>query len=365
MDEAIRLARKGAGAVSPNPLVGCVIVSRDGQVLGEGYHTRYGAPHAEVEALRDVERSGGDPSGGTAYVTLEPCSHHGKTPPCAPLLVESGLARVVVGMQDPNPAVDGRGLELLRNAGLQVDVGVRGPECEKLNEAWIHRTVTGLPFVTLKAAQTADGFIAEPSGASKWISCEASRTLTHRWRAEMDAVMVGRATALSDNPALTVRHVEGRQPRRIVLDGPLELPETLRLFSDSHEEKTTLVTWNEPLARERHDPMLKMLRSGYFRGDVMVVSRTADGHVDLREVLRNLAASGVCSLLVEGGTNLSSAMIRQNLADRLQLFIAPMLLGTGKRSFSDIGIATLEESGRYRAASWTPVGRDMLLTLDF
>ncbi|WP_069130603.1 bifunctional diaminohydroxyphosphoribosylaminopyrimidine deaminase/5-amino-6-(5-phosphoribosylamino)uracil reductase RibD [Rhodohalobacter halophilus] len=360
MQRALSLAVKGLGYVSPNPMVGCVIVSKEGDVIGEGYHERYGKAHAEVNAVRSVKDES-KLKDATVYVTLEPCSHQGKTPPCAPMLAKLPIERVVVAMKDPNPEVNGGGLDILRENGIQVETGILKNEAEKLNEKWIHALETSMPFVTLKIAQTADGYVAAPNGDSSWISCKESRQMVHRWRSEDDAVMVGRNTALYDNPQLTVRHVEGRQPKRIVLDGPYELPKNLNLFSDSFEEKTIIITHNKKKAEEDVDPMLKMLKSNYFRGQV-VVTGIEDGHIDLREAFSRLYKMGIHSVLVEGGQQLSSALMKQNLVDRLQLFIAPKLLGGGSKSLIDLGINRMEDIREFRSYSWQKSGCDMLLT---
>jgi diaminohydroxyphosphoribosylaminopyrimidine deaminase/5-amino-6-(5-phosphoribosylamino)uracil reductase len=364
MTRALRLAEQARGYTSPNPMVGCVIVDKSGNLISEGYHVRAGEPHAEVVALQAVS----DPSllaGATLYVTLEPCSHQGKTPACAPVVAGSGVARVVIGMKDPTPKVNGQGIQILKEAGIEVETGVLEAECEQLNEYWLYAMATGLPFITLKIAQSADGYIANLDGESKWISCEESRKTVHRWRSEMDAVMVGRQTAAVDNPSLTVRLVEGRQPRRIVLDGPLSLPSSLNLLSDAHEEKTILVTWNREKAEKLHDPMLKMLQPDYFRGEVIIVDRTPEGHIDLHQTLKELAKRGIYSILVEGGQQLSSAFIAQNMVDRLQLFIAPYVMGNGIRSVAVDHLGPHAHPHKLRSMKWTPSGIDQLLTIDF
>jgi diaminohydroxyphosphoribosylaminopyrimidine deaminase / 5-amino-6-(5-phosphoribosylamino)uracil reductase len=360
MQRALSLASKGLGFVSPNPMVGCVIVSRKGDIIGEGYHEKYGKAHAEVFAVQSVKNRD-DLDGATVYVTLEPCSHTGKTPPCADMLAELPVARVVIAMRDPYPEVDGRGIKKLKNAGIRVDVGVLEQEAKKLNEKWLHAIDLKRPFITLKIAQTADGYIAAPNGESKWISCNESRALVHRWRSEDDAVMVGRTTALYDNPSLTVRLVEGRQPKRVVLDGPFELPRNLNIFTDQHEEKTIIVTHNREKSESEADPMLKMLQSNYFRGEILLTEKL-DGHVNLKEAMYRLYDSGIHSLLVEGGQQLSSALIREGLVDRLRLFITPKLLGGGTRSVLNLGINRMEDIVPFKSHTWEQVGSDMLLT---
>ena len=362
MQRALSLAEKGRGYVSPNPMVGCVIVSADGDIIGEGYHQKYGKEHAEVLAVQSVK----DKSllkDATVYVTLEPCAHHGKTPPCASMLADLPLKRVVVAMQDPFAEVDGKGIKILKKSGIQVDVGLLEKEAQQLNEAWLHYVRFSRPFVTLKIAQTADGYIAAPNGDSKWISSNESRTEVHRWRSQTDAVLVGRNTAMYDNPSLTVRMVEGRQPTRVVVDGPLELPRNLNLFSDQYEEKTIIVTHNKAKADEVADPMLKMLQSNYFRGDILVVDEL-NGHTNQKQMVEHLADRGITSLFVEGGRDLSTSLLKAGLVDRLQLFISPKLLGGGTKSIQGLGTNRMEDMVPFKTFTWTRFGPDMLLTAD-
>ncbi len=360
MKEALELASKGKGYVSPNPMVGCVIVDAKGDKIAEGYHKKFGGPHAEVNAIKSLKNKD-KLKDATLYVTLEPCSHTGKTPPCADMLAKLPIKKVIVAMKDPNPKVNGNGIRILKNAGLDVEVGVMQKEAEKLNEFFIHHQNFGRPFITLKIAQTADGFLAAADGDSQWISGKLARKRVHEWRAENDAVMVGRTTAISDNPSLTVRHASGRQPQRIVIDGPFELPRELNLFSDKYEEKTTILTWNKERSKEVADPMLKVLSQNYFRGEVIQTSKK-DGHVDLREAFKLLSKKGIASILVEGGQQLSSALIEQGLVDKLCVFIAPKLLGAGTRSVLNIGVNKMSEIAELKEVSWEKVGDDMLLT---
>lgn len=249
MKEALELASLGKGYVSPNPLVGCVVVDNKGNKIGEGFHKKFGESHAEVNAISSITNKE-LLSGATVYVTLEPCSHIGKTPPCADMLAALPLKEVIIAMKDPNPKVNGNGIRILKNAGIKVQVGILESEAEKLNEFFIHHQNFGRPFITLKIAQTADGFLAAADGDSQWISGKQSRKKVHEWRAEYDAVLIGRTTAMADNPSLTVRHIKGRQPKRIVIDGPFELPRDLNVFSDKYEERTTILTWNKEKSKE-------------------------------------------------------------------------------------------------------------------
>lgn len=367
MDRALTLARRGAGAVSPNPMVGCVIVDGD-EVLGEGWHGRYGGPHAEVWAVRDAHRCGHADrlAGATAYVTLEPCSHHGKTPPCADLLVRERLGRVVVALRDPNPQVAGRGLARLREAGIEVEVGVGREATYRLAEAFLHHVTTGRPLVTLKLAQTLDGRLATRYGDSRWVSGEASRALVHQWRAEMDAVLVGAGTATADDPALTVRHVplsEGQaHPLRVVLDRTGRLAPTLRLFTDPHAARTVAVV------SERAEPAYaNTLRAA--GGTLLRLPERGD-HLDLGALLDRLGAGEglpegvrpVQSLLVEAGPGLATALLAHDLADRLAVFVAPKVLGAGCEAVGDLGIGVMADALTFAEHRWEAVGEDMLFT---
>lgn len=358
MSLALEIAERGAGYVSPNPMVGCVIVSAEGDKVGQGFHERYGQAHAEQNAV-DAVNNIGLLKDATVYVTMEPCAHHGNTPPCCEMLAELPISRVVVAMEDPTPKIAGKGIEYLRNNDITVDVGLMEEEAKRLNEFFLHYQTHNRPFVTLKIAQTLDGYIAAPDGNSEWISGPESRALVHKWRSEYDAVMVGRNTALLDNPRLTVRHVEGRQPKRIVIDGPLDLPRELNLFTDQYEEKTIVLTHNEEKFKNEADPMLNMLKSDYFRGETLLVDEK-DGHTDLEESFRELAHLPVTSILVEAGQNLASALLRQRLVDKVECFIAPKMLGGGTKSVMGLGINRMSEIVEFRDVQWRQVGNDLL-----
>ena len=360
MKQALKLARKGAGYVSPNPMVGCIIVSKEGRQVGQGYHQRYGEAHAEINAIQSV-RDETEFVQATVYVTLEPCSHHGKTPPCCKALTDLPIERVVVAMRDPNPKVSGDGISWLREHDISVDVGILKNEAETLNEFFIHYIDTKLPFVTLKTAQTADGYIAAPDGSSKWITGKAARTKVHEWRAQYDAVLVGRSTANLDNPKLTVRLTDGRQPKRVIIDGPYELPRNLHLFSDQHEEKTIVFTHNSKKASLDADPMLSMLQKDYFRGKTICV-RKKNNHCDLHQIVKKLGEMKITSVLVEAGQQLGSALIREHLVDKLEIFIAPKLLGGGTKSFTGVGINRMSDVRPFRSYTHQQIGDDLLMT---
>lgn len=360
MSLALEIAERGGGTVSPNPMVGCVIVSKEGEKIGQGFHERYGQPHAEANAIRSVKKEK-KLNGATLYVTLEPCSHHGKTPPCCELLGQYNWERVVVAMKDPNEKVNGKGISYLEERGIPVESGLMEEEARKLNEFFLHYHRFGTPFVTLKIAQTLDGYIAASDGDSAWISDIESRKRVHQWRSQYDAVMVGRNTALNDNPRLTVRHVEGRQPYRVVIDGPLELPESLNLFTDQYEEKTILFSHNKAKLEKEGDPMLKILEPNYFRGKTFLVGEK-EGHSNLQQVFKILAAENITSLLVEAGQNLASTLLRENLVDKIACFIVPKLLGGGVKSIAGLDILRMNEIIELKRTSWEKVGKDMLFT---
>lgn len=360
MKQALRLAKKGKGHVSPNPMVGCVIYSEKGDLIGKGYHKKYGGSHAEIYALQQIS----DPAllkGATVYVTLEPCSHYGKTPPCAKKLTEYPIKRVVAAMLDPNPNVNGKGIACLKESGIKTDVGLLEKEAKELNEGYIHYVQTQRPYVVLKVAQTLDGYIAAPDGDSRWITGHAARKKVHEWRSQYDAVMIGRNTALLDNPRLTVRHVIGRQPKRIVIDGPGSLPPGLHLFSDIHQDKTIRITYNQKLILSDTERALALLQPDFFRGETIQVSEI-NGHVNLTEALNTIGKLGIQSVFVEAGNALASALVRENLADKLHLFIAPKLLGGGSRSFIGLGMERMSEILEFRKHGRKSVGEDILFT---
>ncbi len=363
MKKALKLAEKGRGHVSPNPLVGCIIVDDSGKAIGRGYHERFGQAHAEINAL-DKVKNRDRLKGATVYVTLEPCAHTGKTPPCAAELARLPIARVVIAQKDPNPKVDGKGMQILRDAGILVDAGLLRPEAMKLNEHFNHFIRTGRPFVTLKIAQTLDGYIAAHDGSSQWITGEEARRRVHQWRSEYDAVLIGRNTAVNDNPRLTVRHVEGRQPRRIVIDGPHTLPRSLHLFTDQYEAKTYVITHNKEAYRKSADPMLNILDPKGFQGVTLLVEKK-NGHSDLNQAFSELGRMGIASVLVEPGSDLGRAIIRERLADKLELFIAPKLLGGGTRSVNGLGIETIQQALELHDTTVSQVGPDTLISAYF
>ncbi|WP_407701277.1 bifunctional diaminohydroxyphosphoribosylaminopyrimidine deaminase/5-amino-6-(5-phosphoribosylamino)uracil reductase RibD [Tumebacillus algifaecis] len=316
MNLALQLAAMAKGKTNPNPLVGAVIV-KEGRVIGQGAHLRAGEPHAEVHAFR---MAGEAAKGATLYVTLEPCSHHGRTPPCADLVISSQVGRVVVAMLDPNPLVAGRGVTRIREAGIEVEVGVLEQEARRLNERFVHNMLTKQPFVTVKTAMTLDGKIAAHSGDSRWITGEESRAFVHRLRDAADAILVGIGTVLADDPELTTRLPEGggKHPVRIVLDRQLRTPETARVVS-TEQAKTWIFTGPDV----DEDKAARLRELGV---DVIQVP-LSDGGLDLRAVLDLLYQLGITDLLVEGGASVNGAFLKQGLINKVVSFIAPKLIG--------------------------------------
>jgi diaminohydroxyphosphoribosylaminopyrimidine deaminase/5-amino-6-(5-phosphoribosylamino)uracil reductase len=331
-------------------MVGTVVVRR-GRVLATGFHRRAGLAHAEVDALSKL---GGRAPGATLYVNLEPCNHRGRTEPCTEALLAAGVARVVVGMVDPNPIVNGRGLERLRKAGVRVDVGCLEEECRRLNEGFVSAMERARPFVTLKLAATADGFTAAKDGASAWVSGEPARRLVHRWRARADAVMVGAGTAIADDPALTVRLVQGRDPVRVIVDSRARCSSGARLFREGQSKVIVATTSRAPAARVR-----LLERAG---ADVLLVRAERSGRVDLRALLETLATRGVLHVLCEGGATLAGALVRAGLVDRFATFFAPKLLGGGGVPIlAGDGARAMRDTISLRATSIRRVGDDVLL----
>lgn len=348
MKRALALARKGIGKTSPNPAVGAVIV-RDGAVVGEGWHRKAGTPHAEIHALN---MAGELARGADIYVTLEPCSHFGKTPPCADALIAAGVARVFVGMVDPNPLVSGKGVDRLRKAGILVQVGLWERECRLLNWPFIKHVTTGRPFVVLKSALTMDGKTATKGGDSRWITSEESRRMVHRLRASMDAVMVGIGTLLVDDPELTVRHVKGRNPLRIVVDSKLRTPATARVLSLDSGRTIIATTCGD---NGKIEPLLA-------KGCEILHCKETCGRVDIDDMLDRLGRLGVQSVLLEGGEGLAGEMLRQGLIDKFIFFIAPKLVGgDGKGLFSGPGAALMADAVPLRVERVTRVGADIMV----
>ena len=354
MARAIELARKGLYTTHPNPRVGCVIV-RDGQIVGEGWHVRAGEPHAEVHALR---AAGALARGATAYVTLEPCSHHGRTPPCAEGLVNAGVARVVAAMQDPNPEVAGRGLKRLADAGIEVRCGVLEAQARALNQGFLKRMEHGLPFVRVKLAMSLDGRTAMASGESQWITGPAARSAVQRLRAQASVVITGADTVLADGARLTVRADElgldaeqtalamSRAPLRVLIDGRLRVPLDAPFFKAGPALVATCV----PPAEQ------------YRTGPECLVIPGDNGQIDLRQLLQALAARDVNEVLVEAGPRLAGAFAEQGLVDEYQIFIAAKFLGSTARPLLELPLTRMSEASELKIIEMRAVGDDWRVT---
>lgn len=350
MARCLTLARKAEGRTSPNPMVGAVIV-RQGEVVGEGWHARAGTPHAEVRALREA---GDRARGATLYVNLEPCCHHGRTPPCVDAIAAAGIRRLVAGMRDPHPLVDGRGFACLRAAGVAVEVGVLEAECRKLNQAFLTAVLLERPLVVLKAAASLDGRIATSTGESRWITGEASRRRVHEIRNRLDAVLVGRKTAVADDPRLDSRLPGGRPPLPVLLDSGLAVPPQARMF---HGERRAVVYTARPPETAADEG------GGASPADRVTVPRSGRG-LDLGAVLRDLASRGVHSLLVEGGGEVHRSFIDEGVVDRVLLFLAPRVLAGGPGWVGGAGYPYLGRVPRFRLTALEALGQDALLTLE-
>jgi diaminohydroxyphosphoribosylaminopyrimidine deaminase/5-amino-6-(5-phosphoribosylamino)uracil reductase len=352
MRMALRLAAKARGRTSPNPMVGAVVV-KGGRVIASGYHHKAGEPHAEAIALK---KAGTKAKGATLYVTLEPCSHTNKrTPPCAPLVLQSKVNRVVVSMIDPNPRVSGGGIKTLRKAGIEVTTGVLDAEAKKLNEAYIKHITTGMPFVTLKIAQTLDGKIATASGESKWITGEKAREEGHRLRNGNDAILVGINTVLKDDPSLTTRLPGGRDPIRVIVDSRLRTPLTAKVITQRSSAKTCIAT----LETMANDKLVKLLDAGAE----ILLARGRKGQVDLKYLMKMLGSFGITSVLIEGGAEVNASALKSGIVDKVVMFIAPKLM-TGTDSLCCIGgrsPARLSRAVTLHEVTSRLVGRDLMI----
>lgn len=354
MRTALALARRALGTAWPNPAVGCVLV-RGGAVVGRGWTRPGGRPHAETEALG---RAGAAALGATAYVSLEPCAHRGQTPPCAEALAAAGVARTVVALRDPDPRVDGDGIARLRAAGVEVVTGVCEDEAADVAAGFVLRVTQGRPLVTLKLASTLDGRIATHRGESQWITGETARAFAHGLRARHDAVMVGAATARTDDPALTCRlpGLEDRSPVRVVVDGRLSLPLTHRLVTGAAE----VPTWLLALKGGEGERRQAYADSGV---EVVDVAADRDGNLDLAEGLRALAARGITRLLVEGGSHIAASLLRAGLVDRLVWFRAPRMIGgDGLPAAVGFGVDSLDDAPTFARISVRAAGEDVMET---
>lgn len=350
MSRALALAERGRGKTSPNPMVGAVLV-KNGRIIAEGFHRKSGTAHAEIIALR---QAGKRARGATVYVTLEPCSHTAQTGPCAQALIEAGVARVVYATVDPDPRVKGRGGRMLRQAGIKVKTGVLKQEALRLNEAYHYFHSNHRPFVTLKMAQTLDGRIATSSGDSKWISGPIARKMAHQLRAQNDAVLVGAGTVRQDNPALTVRHVKGRNPYRVVVSTSGRLPRQSQLLSDNKDFKTVVAT-NIKAAHK--------LSLGSNAGlTYWAVKQLRDGRLDPSDILTKAAEFGIRSILIEGGAELATSFLKAGLVDKYIAIVAPVIVGQGTNAVADLGVRKIADSIKLDRVTVERLGSDLVVT---
>lgn len=357
MSEALRLARQGCYTTQPNPRVGCVLV-KDGVVVGKGFHARAGGPHAEIVALR---QAGYRAFGATAYVTLEPCAHHGRTPPCANELVIAGVKRVVAATLDANPLVAGKGMEILREAGIATEVGLFGDEARALNAGFLRRINGGLPWVRVKLAASLDGRTATANGESQWITGPDARRDVQRWRARSSAIITGVGTVLADDPSLTVRpdewtdwhHGDVVPPARVVLDREFRTPVTAKLLKTPGR---VIIAGVE--AQLERQAALKDAGA-----EVWLLPAASDGRVDLRALLQKLAADGANEVLVEAGATVAGAFARAGLADEFILYTAPVMLGSTGRPLLEWPLASIRDQRRYNITDTRMVGADLRLLL--
>lgn len=352
MRMALGLAEGGKGRVEPNPMVGAVVV-KEGKVVGQGYHEYFGGPHAEVRAL---DEAGSSSRGATLYVSLEPCAHYGKTSPCAERLIEAGLSRVVLAVMDPNPRTAGKGVGKLRQAGVEVVIGVAEEEARKLNAPFFKLMTTGMPYVIVKWAMSLDGKTATHTGDSRWVSSQESREYVHKIRSQVDAVMVGMGTVLRDDPLLTCRHPEGgRNPKRLVVDGQARLPLDSQLIRTISEAEVLVATTDRAPA-ERVDKLRKA-------GCRLLTVEGKGNRVDLAELMKILGKEQLTNIYVDGGSTLNASLFEEGLVDKVMVFISPRIIGGAKalQPVSGIGVDKVEDALRLKDVHVTRCAEDILV----
>ncbi len=353
MKKALELAEKGMGFVNPNPMVGAVIV-KNGEIIGQGWHKKYGDLHAERVAFADCDENAVDCKGADMYVTLEPCCHYGKTPPCTEAIIQHGISSVYIGSRDPNPLVAGKGIEILRKHGIEVTTGVLQDECDKLNEIFFRYITTGKPFVTMKYAMTMDGKIACYTGESRWVTGEQSRMNVQKERLKHSAIMTGIGTVLADNPMLTCRLENSRNPIRIICDTHLRIPLDCNIVRTAKEVTTIIATFSRDFEKRRKLAELSC--------NVLVISEK-DGHIDLSELMCGLAKLGIDSVLLEGGAELNWSMLNAGLVNKVQAYIAPKIFGgvNAKSAVAGIGVVSPSDAFRLTDTEIKIIGDDILL----
>lgn len=350
MRYALELAKKGMGRTNPNPMVGSVIV-KDGKIISEGYHAKYGEFHAERNAILSC---GEDMTGATVYVTLEPCCHHGKTPPCTDIIIESGIKKVVVGCTDTNPKVGGKGIKILRDNGIEVITGVLEEECRKLNEVFFYFIETKMPFVVMKYAMTADGKICTHTGSSKWITSEKAREHVHYTRNSLAAIMVGIGTVKKDDPMLNCRIENGRDPIRIICDSKLRISEYSNIVN-SADKIRTIIAANDDIDEKKADILRK-------KGIEIICAGDGRGRVDLYLLMKKIGAMNIDSVLLEGGATLNNSAMKSGIVNRVHVYIAPKIFGGGGKSpLEGTGIDTADSAYRLELTDTKFIGEDILL----
>ena len=342
---ALRLARKGEGKVSPNPMVGAVVM-KNGNIVGSGYHQKFGEPHAEINALN---QAGKKAKGGILYLNLEPHSFYGKTPPCTDSIIKAGIKEVFCSMSDPNPRVNGKGIKRLRDEGIKVNLGLLEDEARRLNEVYLKYTTTGMPFVILKVAQSLDGKIATPAGDSKWITSEDARDYVHRLRGKVDAVLVGSNTISKDDPELTIHKQRGENPLRIILTAKGDVPPDCRIIRDNKDRKTVIVA-------SKLTPSLKSCGA-----ETWEIRKNRSGEVDLPEFLKKAGQQGIASILVEGGKEIFTSFLKERLVDKFYYFLSPKVIGEGLDTFGDLKIERIKDSLKLKDITLKKFSRDYLL----
>ena len=345
MEIALKIAEKGKGNVSPNPLVGCIIVKR-GKIVGKGYHKQYGGEHAEIDAIKNASKKAAN---ATLYINIEPCSHWGKTPPCTEKIVEAAIREVIIGMHDPNPLVEG--FRELKFRGIKTKIGILENEAKKLNEIYIKYMKTNRPFVILKLAMTMDGRIATKTGDSKYITGRDARKYVHQFRSEVDAIMVGINTVLKDNPKLTSRLVKGKDPMKVVVDTELRMPLKCNLMK--HPSKLIIATTNKAPK--------KKINKFYQKGVNVVVLKSKSNLVDLKELLKELGKKEIASVMIEGGAELNSSAIKDRIANKLLIFTAPKLVGNGLGAIGNLGITKIDRAVKLKDIKMKKIGKDILV----
>lgn len=359
MARALKLAKKGEGFVSPNPLVGAVLV-KNNKIIGEGFHAKYGSHHAEVAALMDAQSRAEDVTGATLYCNLEPCSHINKqTPPCAPRVIKEKIKTIVIANIDPNPFVKGAGINQMREAGIEVNTGILEKEGAELNEVFFKFIQTQTPYIHLKMAQSLDGKIATSTGESKYITGNESLKKVHELRQKYDCIMVGRNTVELDNPTLTVRHPEienKSHPLRLIVTSLGKLNKNWAVLNDDFKRNTMIITTDSEVAT--YPEIVRFLES---QGVALLQTKAnSAGRIDFHSVFKSLASMKLTSVLVEGGPTLASSLIKEKLVDKLSLFVAPVILGNGKESFLDIGVKSLDQKIIMENKTVTSFGNDIL-----